>query len=151
TPAIAAAAHRSVGLDRLVAELAGGSDPEVQAPVDDDSAAHAGPDGHEHGRAATAGGTELRLADRERPRIVDEQRGRSERAGDRSRDRCARPVAREVGEERGRAGVDVEDSRHAYADRVWRHAVQSAPADLRKTLYDPRRPLVRVRRGRAGG
>src|SRR5439155_24509142 len=62
TPAIAAAAHRSVGLDRLVAELAGGSDPEVQAPVDDDSAAHAGPDGHEHGRAATAGGTELRLA-----------------------------------------------------------------------------------------
>ena len=67
------------------------------------------------------------------------------------RDRGARPVAREVGKERGRAGVDVEDTGHADADRVGRYAVESALADLRKAGDDPVRPLVRVRRGRARG
>lgn len=120
-------------------------------PVDDDSAAHTGPDGDEHSRSATPSSTELRLADGERPRVVDEHRRRAERLPDRARDRGARPVAREVGKERGRAGVDVEDTGHANPDRVRRRAVQSAPADLRQARDDPVRPFVRVRRGRACG
>ena len=90
--AVAAAAPRPVGVDRLVADLAGRPVVAlVDAAVDRDHAADAGPERQPDHRRGAASGAEPELGEPERPRVVDQARPAAERVADRAGDRLARP------------------------------------------------------------
>ena len=92
---VAAAAPRPVGVDRLVAELAGRPVVALVDPaVDRDHAAHAGPEREPDHRRRPAAGAQPQLRQPERPRVVDQERRHAHRVGHRPRDRVPGPRTR---------------------------------------------------------
>ena len=115
--AVPAAAQRPVGIDRLVADLAGRAVVAlVDPPVDRDHAADARAERQPDHRGRATAGTEPQLGKPERPRVVDEDRRQADRFADRAGDGLAGPRTGDVDEEPGRAGHRVVQPGHADPD-----------------------------------
>ena len=90
--AVAAAARRPVGIDRLVAELAGRAVVAlVDAAVDGDHAADARPEREPDHRRRAACRAQAELGEAERPGVVDQARRQPERRRRPARPRAGRP------------------------------------------------------------
>ena len=117
--AIAAAAWRSIGNDRLMAELACGAlVAEVEAPIEDQPSADPGAerDPQHRGRAATR--AQAMLGQGEGARVIDQVARNLDRTRDRVGDLHAVPMPGNVGDEPGDACGGFEDTGHADPDRL---------------------------------
>src|SRR3989454_2855375 len=123
--AIAAAAWRPIGNDRLMAELACGAlVAEVEAPIEDQPSAHPGAEREPQQRGGAAARAQAVLGEREGARVIDQVARRLDPARDRVGDLHSVPIPGNVGYEPGDACGGVEDTGHADPDRL--HAVDVA-------------------------
>ena len=120
---VSAAAQRPLGIDRLVADLAGRAVVALVDPsIDRDHPADARPERQPDHRGRATAGTEPQLGKPERPRVVDEDRRQADRLADRAGDGLAGPRTGDVDEEPRRAGRRVVQPRHADPDARCRPA-----------------------------
>jgi hypothetical protein len=145
--AVAAPAPRAIGIDRLVAHLAGGPVVAlVHPPVDGDDAADAGAQRQSHDRGGSPPRSQPQLGQPECPGVVDQRDRQAERGRDGPGDRSPVPIARHVDEEARRAGRRVVQPRDADADRAdARPAGHGTPGGVDEGLDDG------VRAGVGGG
>src|SRR3989442_5016996 len=117
--AIAAAAWRTIGNDRLMAELAGGPlVAEVEAPIEDQPSADPGAERDPQHRGRAAARAQAVLGEREGARVIDQVARRLDPTRDRVGDLHAVPIPGNVGYEPGDACGGVEDTGHADPDRL---------------------------------
>ena len=149
---VAAVAGRTVGVDRLVADLAGRSVMTlVHLAVDRDHAADPGSERQPDHRRRAPAGAQPELREAERPGIVDQGHRDAERGRQRTRHGMTVPRTRHVHEEAGRAGPRVVQPRDADAGaRDAPPAFDRRPTDLAELRDDrvgttgPRRHLATV-------
>ncbi len=117
--AIAAAAWRPVGDDRLMAELACGAlVAEVETPIEDQPSAHPGAERDPQHRGRAAARAQAVLGEREGARVIDQVARRLDRTRHRVGDLHSVPIPGNVGYEPGDACGGVEDTGHADPDRL---------------------------------
>ncbi len=135
---VAAAARWSVGVERLMTELAARAVmPKVDAAVDGDHAADPGPKRQpDHGRG-TSRRTQPQLGQAEGPRVIDQRGRQPQRRTDGAGDGPARPRSRDVDEEPRGPGCRVVQARDPDPDRGdARVALDRLHADRRKAGHD---------------
>jgi len=142
TTAVAAAARRALGIERLVTHLAARAVATlIDAAIDGDDPADTGPEREADHGAGSAACPESKLGQPERPGVVDHRGRQAQRVTDGTRHRLSRPGPRDVHEEAGRAGRRVVQPRDADADA----AHPRAAADrLRTDLGEPCHHTIRT-------
>ena len=131
-----AAAERAARIDDLVAELAGRAErPQAQSAVDHDTAADAGAQGEQRHRRCAATGAERELAQRRRADVVQQANRRRQPLAEQPGHRYVAPLARQVRQKPGDAGLEVDPSGAADADGGRR--LPNFPRQFEKALGDP--------------
>src|SRR2546426_3160748 len=138
--AIASAAWRPIGNDRLMAELAGGPlVAEVEAPIEDQPSTDPGAERDPQHRRCAAARAQAVLGEREGARVIDQVARRIDPTRNRIGDLHAVPIPGNVGYEPGDACGGVEDTRYADPHRL--DAVDVAENGPRHPPPPPGNPL----------
>ena len=115
---VAAAAQWPVGVERLVAHLAGRAIVTLVHPaINGDHATDAGAKGDADHRRCAPAGAEAQLGEAEGARVVDQVDRQAERLADFCGDRLTGPIAGQVDQQADRARRRVVQPGYADADR----------------------------------